>query len=125
MKKPPILFPSSSSSQTYSTHQLRENICAQLAHIDTNLSEMSDVEIERRAKALAALFKLTQTIDEDFAAREAQALRNADKAHTPYDQLPPPTEEEMREIRARLKRRYDRLRAALAAAPLAGDKPPK
>jgi uncharacterized membrane protein YccC len=125
MKKPPIISQPTPSPQACVTHKLRENIRAQLAHIDANLSEMNDAEIERRAKALSALFKLVQTIDEDFAAREAHALQHADKAHTPYDQLPPPTEDEMREIRARLNRRYDRLRTALAATSLTRDKPPK
>ena len=35
---------------------------------------------------------------------------DTDLHHTPYAELPPPSEQEMREIRARLRRHYDRLR---------------
>ncbi len=94
------------------TEHLRAKIRHRLSDIDAELEALGGSELERYTKALTALFKLTQAIDEHAAKLAVQALAQNELKYTPYDKIPPPTETEMREIRARLKRHYDRLRAA-------------
>lgn len=96
------------------TESMRLKIREELADIDINLSELSAADIERRVKALTALFKLTQTIDIqtelDAAKQVALGLDTTQDTHTPYDQIPPPTDAEMCAIRDRLNGLYARLR---------------
>lgn len=96
------------------TEVTRANISEQVAEIGANLAELNSVDVERKAKAFIALFKLTQTIDMqvELAAeqRAAEGLADMQDTHTSYDQIPPPNDDEMRAVRDRLNRLYARLR---------------
>lgn len=96
-------------SQTYT---VRQNIKAQVVELGNHLEDSDSGDIDRRSKALITLFKFTQIIDaQDAQDLLASAVEN-EKAHTPYDQIPPPNEEEMRIIQDRLNRLYNRVRTA-------------
>lgn len=93
------------------TRNLRLKIKAQLVEIEVNLSGMAVSEIERRAKALTSLLKLTQALDECEAVQaQGDAIEN-ESIHTPYDQIRPPSAEEMRAVQDRLNRLYNKLRS--------------
>ncbi len=99
-------------SENSVTFDVRQQIRAQIKILGDCLETAESGDIERRSKALAVLFKFTQTIDEqDIQEQKMRALDN-EKAHTPYDQIPPPNDEEMRIIQDRLNRLYNHLRAA-------------
>ena len=94
------------------TRNLRLKIKAQLVEIDVNLSGMAVSEIERHAKALTSLLKLTQALDEcEVVQAQGDAIEN-ENSYTPYDQIRPPNDEEMRAVQDRLNRLYNKLRAA-------------
>ncbi len=120
-KAPSLLNPSQD------THSLRVKIRAELAGIEIDLGGMKGVEIERRSKALTALFKLTQIIDEYDTQQAALSQLQHENTHTPYDKIPPPNDDEMRIIQDRLNSLYNRLRAAedpkLADEGLAKERP--
>ena len=109
------------------TQSLRVKIRAELADIEIDLGGMKGVEIERRSKALTALFKLTQIIDEYDAQQAVLNQLQNENVHTPYDKIPPPNADEMRIIQDRLNSLYNRLRAAedpeLADESLAKERP--
>lgn len=92
--------------------QVRSKIRTQIVEINLNLKELNTVEIERRTKALSALFKLTQAIDEQAERTAARLCAQNENKYTPYDQMPPPAPAEMQLIRDRFNRLYTRLRAA-------------
>lgn len=101
------------------TQMLRAKIRAKLLEIEHNLEGFDAQDLERQAKALGALFKLTKDIDEHDECELRLSLLKNENTHTPYDQIPPPNEEEMRAIQDRLNSLYNRLRAA--EDPVLGD----
>lgn len=92
----------------------RKRIQEQLEEIGLNLTELGAVDVDKHAKALTILFKLTQMMDMqaelDATKQAADGLADMQDTHTPYDQIPPPNDDEMRAIRDRLNRLYARLR---------------
>ena len=62
----------------------------------------------KRIKLEQENIKLTQLKEKVAEGKEVSAPRE----HTPYDEIPPPNEEEMRGVQDRLNDIYNRIRAA-------------
>lgn len=94
----------------------RLKLCRAMYNLDLETSNPA-IELEKRTKALLAVYKLAQTISEDEAKLEAVTVekhkQNAHQLeHTPYDEIPPPSDTEMRAIQERLNSIYTQLRTA-------------
>lgn len=90
---------------------VRQNICMAIEQLDIQFLTDAAAEVERRAKALSAVYKLTQIVDEQDEKQIAQVQNEkAKNTHTPYDKIPPPNDAEMRVIQDRLNSIYTRLR---------------
>ncbi|PHR59351.1 MAG: hypothetical protein COA43_09465 [Robiginitomaculum sp.] len=90
---------------------VRQNICMAIEQLDIQFLTDAATEVERRAKALSAVYKLTQIVDDQDEKQNSQIESETDEnTHIPYDKIPPPNDAEMRVIQDRLNSIYTRLR---------------
>lgn len=72
-------------------------------------------QIDMMAKSGQSLVKLIDMFENWQDKKNRQSRENLESEHTPYDQIPPPSEAEMQTIDARLDDIFNRLRSAAIA----------
>ncbi len=75
----------------------------------------TDGTIDRFAKSIHMLLKNLEMLDMFENRQRARAQSQSEEQYTPYDQLPPPSPEEMQVIDVRLDDIFNRLRRAAIA----------